>query len=322
VRLEIPDKLVVLRPQRDWHLKNPDRHETSTDCPACQQECDTLGAEIPDHEYGLSNRAYYVECASCGTVFQSPMPGLEELATYYPADYHSMTHSGFLNRVRNDLRIRRLRALAKEDGPILDFGCGDGAFLSQAAGSMQMHSLWGFEIANRKTIEERGHGAIRVVRGEISDLLKIVPKCSLITMNHVIEHLNDPYTTVTSLAERLLPGGIIEGQTPAASSLEHRVFGKRWSGYHAPRHTVVFSRSGLCTLLERCGLANPVTHAAFNPAGIAVSLGSLARKNGGRIRRSGMKWHALVAMATILAPIDLSLGRPGIVNFSAHLHRE
>jgi SAM-dependent methyltransferase len=291
-------------------------------CPACNNLCDKTGVQIPDHEYDLSYEAHYAECRACGTLFQEPMPAMAQLASYYPSDYHSMTNAGLLNRVRNDLRFRRVLKLAKVNGPILDFGCGSGAFLAQTAESIRSRALWGFEIADSPMMEELNCGAIKIVRGELTDLLKVLPRCSLITMNHVIEHLPDPRATITSLTERLLPGGVLEGQTPAADSLERAVFGTRWSGYHAPRHTVVFSKAGLATMLEQCGLSSPLTEAAFNPAGIAVSLGSLGHKNGGRIRRSGLRWLSLVAMATLLAPVDLCFARPGIINFSAYRNRE
>jgi len=113
-------------------------------CPACNNLCDKTGVLIPDHEYDLDYVARYAECNACGTLFQEPMPTVAQLATYYPSDYHSMTTAGLLNRVRNDLRIRRLLRLAKVNGPILDFGCGGGAFLAQAAESIRSRTLWGF----------------------------------------------------------------------------------------------------------------------------------------------------------------------------------
>jgi len=245
------------------------------------------------------------------------MPGESELAGFYPADYHSMTHSGRLQRLRDGVRVRRLAKLAPPSGALLDFGCGDGSFLVAAARSLGGRPLWGFEIAERSETESLAGGAVTVVRGDFTQLLERLPPCGLITMNHVIEHLRDPLRTVSQLAERLVRGGVLEGQTPAADSLEHAVFGKRWSGFHAPRHTVVFSRSGLGRLLERSGLGSPQVRGAFNPAGIAVSLASLPQRGSGRIRRSGLKWLCLLGAAGLLAPIDLLSGRPGIVDFTA-----
>ena len=291
-------------------------------CPACRALCRAASVEIPDHEYGLVQLARYAECEACGTLFQVPMPGVSELAAYYPPDYHSMTHAGFLNRVRNELRVHRLSKLVHGNGPVLDFGCGDGAFLVQASERMRDRQFWGFEIAERETIEHLRNGSVKIVKGDLRDLLRILPRCSAITMNHVIEHLPEPSATMSALAERLEPGGILEGQTPAADSLERTVFGRKWSGYHAPRHTVIFSKCGLHSMLRDCGLTSISTDAAFNPAGIAVSLGSLGHRNGGRIKRAGSKWLALMAAAAVLAPIDLLSGRPGIMNFAAYRNPE
>lgn len=290
----------------------------SNSCPACGALANHEGTAVPDHEYGLSYVARYIECRVCGTLFQEAMPTISELAAFYPSDYHSMTHAGWLNRIRNDLRIRRLKGLLTGEGAILDYGCGDGAFLAQAAERMPHRRFWGFEIAERAATTVLAEGRVTLVKGSLPDLLAILPACSLITLNHVIEHLPDPLTVVTALVERLLPGGVFEGQTPAADSLERSIFGRRWSGYHAPRHTVIFSRGGLCRMLERSGLSAPVVRGAFNPASLAVSLGSIPHRGTGRIRRSGLKWLSLLGMAGALSPVDLWSGRPGIIDFVAY----
>ena len=156
-----------------------------------------------------------------------------------------------------------------------------------------------------------------IVKGRPDDLFARLPLCSLITLNHVIEHLPSPQSIVNRLVDRLLPGGAFEGQTPAADSLERRVFGTRWSGYHAPRHTVVFSQSGLRQMLTRTGLREVSTTGAANPAALAVSIGSLAHSGPGRIRRHGLKWLSLLAVAAILAPVDLLCRKPGVMDFAA-----
>ena len=286
-------------------------------CPACDERFEGTATEIPDHEYALERVGRYVECPACRTLFQEPMPGGAELASFYPADYHSVTHGGLLQRVRDALRARRLEKLAKAPGAILDFGCGDGSFLVHAAEVMPGRELWGFEIGEQCETQRPANGRVTIVKGELKDLLECLPGCAVITMNHVIEHLPDPRAAVAALAGRLVPGGVLEGQTPAADSLEHRVFGEKWSGYHSPRHTVVFSRAGLQQALEKSGLWATKISGAFNPAGIAVSLGSLKDEGAGRIRRSGWRWLALLAGASALAPADLLSGSPGIVDFVA-----
>ena len=156
-----------------------------------------------------------------------------------------------------------------------------------------------------------------MVQGSLEDLLEVLPRCRLITMNHVIEHLPCPVEVVSQLVTKLEPGGVFEGQTPNSDSLEHVIFRANWSGYHAPRHTVVFSRRGMSSLLLSAGLAEIRVNGAFNPAALAVSLASIFHGGAsGRIPRQGPKWLGYLGMATILAPLDLFSGAPGVINFS------
>jgi SAM-dependent methyltransferase len=271
---------------------------------------------VPDHEYGVAFRARYAACAACRSEYQTPMPGAAELAAFYPQGYHSFAAGGLLLRLRHDVRLRRLRALAPREGAILDYGCGDGAFLARAAERLPERQLFGFEIGERREITTRVAGRVTIVRGQLTDLLDVVPPCALVTMNHVIEHLPDPAAVVAALRARLVPGGILEGQTPAAGSLEHRLFGSRWSGYHAPRHTVVLSPSGLRRLLERTGLTQVAISGAFNPAGLALSLAALSHADApGRLSRRGPRWLLCLGTAAMLAPVDLLSRAPAVIDF-------
>jgi hypothetical protein len=189
----------------------------------------------------------------------------------------------------------------------------------RAAEQMPQHSFFGYEISDQPQIVEHLDGRVTLIRGGEPDLFRLLPLCGLITMNHVIEHLPVPVRTLSQLRKQLLPNGRIEGQTPAANSLEHRLFGKRWSGYHAPRHTVVFSPMGLDRVLGRAGFEVQDIKGAFNPAGIAVSLASLTApaELPSRIQRKGLKWLCYLALATPLSAADFLSRSPGIVNFSA-----
>ncbi len=76
-------------------------------------------------------------------------------------------------------------------------------------------------------------------------------------------------------------------------------------------------------MLYRTGFADVRVEGTFNPAAIAVSLASAAHGGGGgRIRRAGPRWLALVAVASACAPVDLLSRRPGVVNFSARRRRQ
>jgi SAM-dependent methyltransferase len=288
-------------------------------CPACSSTSTVASYVVPDHEYDVGYTAEYSLCEACGTLRQTPIPDLETLATFYPERYHSFGASGLLARLKDNARLRRLRSfLASDRGVILDYGCGDGRFIKHAAASTSGLVFWGYEMAARKKEDVTHDGRVTIIHGSVDDLLSVLPPCDVVTMNHVIEHLPDPLAVLSALHGRMNAGATMEGQTPAADSLERKVFRSRWSGFHAPRHTVVFSRTGLKRMLTTAGFQNPAVTAAFNPAGIAVSLASMSHGDRpGTITRQGPRWLAYVAAAAALHPIELVANAPGIVNYAA-----
>jgi SAM-dependent methyltransferase len=246
------------------------------------------------------------------------MPTAEQLVAFYGQTYHSMSDGGFLMLLRHKMRIRRLRGLLGGGaGTVLDYGCGNGSFIRRAAEVLPEVEFIGYEIGDKKEIVHHTD-RVTIVRASLEDLLPVLPPCRVIIMNHVIEHLPDPFSVVSTLASRLEPGGYFDGQTPNAASFEHKIFGRYWSGYHAPRHTVVFSIAGLHRLLERSGVAAIRIAGAFNPAGYAVSLASLPHGHvRGIIPRHGLRWLLYVMSATVVLPFDVLSGAPGMVNFKA-----
>jgi SAM-dependent methyltransferase len=289
-------------------------------CPACASASIAARVCVPDHEYGLTHVATYARCGGCGSLYQQPMPEIGELAAYYPSNYHSFTASGVIPRLKHRARLKRLTSFVNTSRPVvLDYGCGDGGFIRDAAARAAGWQFWGYEIASRSEKILKEDGRVTIIRGSLDDLLSELPPCDLVTMNHVIEHLPDPVSVLTALRQRMPGGAVLEGQTPAADSFECRVFGTAWSGFHAPRHTVVFSRPGLTAAIERAHFIAPQVTTAFNPAGIAVSLASaLHGRQRGKVRRTGGAWLGYLAAATVLQPIDRLSGCPGIVNYVAY----
>lgn len=287
-------------------------------CFACGQHGEISITVVPDFEYCLPDSGNYAECRSCGTLFQHPMPGLDQLAEYYPPTYHAATSHGLLSRLRHAGRLRKLSGLLDGKGAFLDYGCGNGAFLLWVARQGLDRPLFGYEISDTNSIEYLADNAVTIVRGDPAQLQSVLPPCRVISMNHVIEHLPNPIHTLKFLAAALVPGGHLIGQTPASDSLERQVFGCYWSGYHAPRHTVIFSRIGLTYYLTRAGLGNVTISTAFNPAALGVSLSAMVRGPGKGIPRKGPSWLVWLSLATLLAPIDLLSSRGGIIDFSAN----
>jgi SAM-dependent methyltransferase len=246
------------------------------------------------------------------------MPDEATLASFYPEGYHSFALTSRLMRIRVDMRMNRLRKFLPNSGNVLDYGCGNGLFLRMSAQRFPDSRFYGYEIADSNEIVEDMDGQVTIYRGSQEWFWSQAPDFEVIILNHVIEHLPSPSSILSKMVEHLQPGGTIEGQTPRVDSYDARIFGHYWSGYHAPRHTVIFSKRSLELALENAGLSNVNVTAAFNPAGIAMSLGALAHgDNPGTVKREGTGFLLYMAAATGLSIIDFFSGKPGIVNFSA-----
>ncbi|HLF19005.1 MAG TPA: class I SAM-dependent methyltransferase [Candidatus Omnitrophota bacterium] len=292
---------------------------SKTACPACLSLSVLRSVSVVDHEYALDIRATYNQCAECHSFYQHPMPDEATLASYYPHDYHSFDANNIFTYLKHSQRLKSIVSLLKKDTfTMLDYGCGGGSFLQFAARQNPKATFIGYEVQAEKEIIHLVDKRAVIIKGRLENLIKELPEVDLITMHHVIEHLPDPYTVIKALYEKLSPGGFFIGQTPATDSLEYKIFQTKWSGFHAPRHTVIFSQKGMEKILKRSELINSRVYGGFNPGGIAVSLASLPQGNRpGRIARQGFLWLFVALLAALLYPIDLLSGQPGIINFQA-----
>jgi SAM-dependent methyltransferase len=291
-------------------------------CRACSIGRLAKKVAIPDFEYATQGSASYGECLGCGSFTQIPMPDGNRLAAAYPSDYHSFLPASRLSRLRQRMRISQLKLAfgrGQLDRRILDFGCGDGIFLNALAEAFPKGQFFGYEIGDSNIKEERFEGRVRIYRGDPQFFWGEIPKMDLVTMNHVIEHLPEPLQTLQQINAILAPGGLLEGQTPNSDCIERSIFKTRWSGFHSPRHTVVFSRRGLEKVLLDAGFVSPEVRSGFNPASWAVSFGSMLQNSDkpSGIRRKGIRWLALVLAAGGPSWIESRFYRSGIINFEA-----
>ncbi len=77
----------------------------------------------------------------------------------------------------------------------------------------------------------------------------------LVVLWHVLEHLDDPEIGLRGAVEALGSHGRIVVSVPNLDSLQARIGGRRWFHLDVPRHAIHFTRRGLVSLIERCGLS-------------------------------------------------------------------
>ena len=234
-------------------------------CPVCGGEDHGNFAEGYDYELmTCANRWRFVQCDHCSHVWLNPRPAIAELATIYPKHYYAYNYATKISPVavkaKEWLDRGKLRgivgALGRQPASFMDIGCGDGRFLrSMEKLGVPRDRIYGLELDERVVAPLREQG-FQAFCERVEDCERI-PEASLdlITMFHVIEHVDDPASVVRQAARWLAPGGIFAVETPNLDSLDARLFhDTHWGGYHIPRHWNLFQPDTLARLFSDQGL--------------------------------------------------------------------
>ena len=118
---------------------------------------------------------------------------------------------------------------------LLDFGCGVGFFLKRVEKIAKIKNSCGLEINNFALNEARKNTKKSKIFIKIEDIDK---KFDLITMLHVVEHLDDvDLRNVLQKIKKLLNDkGKILISTPAKNALANRIKKNKWIGFKDPTH--------------------------------------------------------------------------------------
>lgn len=175
------------------------------------------------------------------------------MADFYPEEYIRVGRAP--ERVLRWLRRRdlepRVRLVAEQPGRrVLDVGCATGEFLDamRAAGWI----VAGVEPAPWAADRALARG-LPVWRATLRRSALPQASFDVVTMWDVIEHLSDPRDDLAAVRRALRPDGRLILTTPVLDGWEARRFGRRWPGWDAPRHLLVFDRSSLERLLDSAG---------------------------------------------------------------------
>ncbi len=243
-------------------------------CPLCGGRDPRAFAQGFDYELRTcANEWRFVSCPRCDHVWLDPRPAVSTLATIYPPHYYAYNFAARVHpiavRGKAWLDGRKMGAIRRRLGrrarSYLDVGCGDGRFLrAMERLGLDRSRLYGLELDRRIADRLRREG-YQVDCARVEDATLADGSLDLITMFHVIEHVDQPVATVAQLTRWLAPGGMLALETPNRNSLDARWFRRTfWGGYHFPRHWHLFTTTGVIEM---------VTGAGLEPAGVAYQTG-------------------------------------------------
>jgi 2-polyprenyl-3-methyl-5-hydroxy-6-metoxy-1,4-benzoquinol methylase len=210
-------------------------------------------------DYLLSREEFELwKCGECGFIFTQGVPPADEIGKYYQSqDYisHSDTSKGLMNKAyhisRNFMLGKKYRMIKRvsQGKKLLDIGCGTGYF----AGYLKQK---GYKVAGVEADQNARDFAKRVfgvpvfspaefLNGEIEGSFDVI------TLWHVLEHLDDFNLYLERMLEHLTPFGTIVIALPNCSALDARHYRGYWAGYDVPRHLWHFTPSTFKILAEK-----------------------------------------------------------------------
>lgn len=267
-------------------------------CSCCGSKDFVNAIENPiDYEYGLINEQTlsYRQCLSCDTEWLVPRPDEDAIKSFYPEDYHAYHENhdliaSTLVNLRAVIRRRYYSKLTPDYAQVrlFDVGSGDCRHFHELQKTGR-YICSGIEI-NEDMVRVGREQGFEIFSGTLENLEvdNQENKYDIITMYHVLEHVEEPDIVMEHVFRMLRPGGFVIGQLPVKDSWEHKIFEDKWAGYHYPRHLQIFSRNGLKALFENAGFtkilfkSTPHCQTAISIQNKLMSMGIRLSLRGGR----------------------------------------
>lgn len=218
--------------------------------------------------YASGERFDVFSCEDCGFTFTQDVPVEAEIGRYYETpDYisHSDTKKGAMNAIYHQVRkymlSKKARLVAKEShrksGRLLDIGTGTGYF----AAAMEQRG-WEVEAieknAQARTFAEEHFGL--EVKGDEALQEFESGSFDVITLWHVMEHLEHLDETWECLRELLSDRGVLIVAVPNCSSYDAGKYGEYWAAYDVPRHLWHFTPVTIQQLASKHGFIMAARH--------------------------------------------------------------
>lgn len=230
-------------------------------CPICEKT--TFSDHLICTDYFATNETFELKkCNSCGFVFTQNFPIERYIGKYYEVpNYisHSDTKTGIVNYLYHFARNFMLRrkcslvvsASKLSQGAILDYGSGTGYFLNTIA-----QAGW------KATGIEKSEIGREFAKKEFNLDVKTPEELSLqkeesfdvITLWHVLEHIENLQDVLQQFKQILKPEGVLIVAVPNSDSFDAKYYQEDWAAYDVPRHLWHFSSGSIEQLSAKIGL--------------------------------------------------------------------
>jgi 2-polyprenyl-3-methyl-5-hydroxy-6-metoxy-1,4-benzoquinol methylase len=218
------------------------------------------------------------QCPQCGLGTTRPFPERQELERLYSSENYRAHKRRFVFPVEwfvrwsRNRRFKRVKKFSSR-GRVLDIGCGRGLILSMA--KSEGWEACGLEFSDESAAYARNELGLDIRTGNIKDAEFLDGDFDVVTIWHVLEHMENPVGTIKECYRILKPGGLLLISLPNMRSMQSVMTGRHWFHLDIPYHLYHFNTENLKRLLnEHSFKIMKVSHFSFefNPFGFLQSL--------------------------------------------------
>lgn len=231
-------------------------------------------------------------CDNCGLVYIDPKPSWDLLQTFYASAYACYNSSSDLPETEADspkwhlaswrypapnlsgssTGVKQFFAVASEwlsgkiisyslavpfslpkDAHIFDLGYGSGSWLLGMS-QLGYRNLYGYDIdANKDNVQRLNDSGIHITDGMFLQNKYPENFFDCIRLEHVFEHLLDPFEIMKKCYKMLKRGGILVMTFPCSQSISFRLSVRHYAHRDSPRHLYLHTPTSTRLLLEPVG---------------------------------------------------------------------
>ncbi|MCZ6900456.1 MAG: class I SAM-dependent methyltransferase [Bacteroidetes bacterium] len=225
-------------------------------CPLCSSGHFNNYLICRDHSISKESFAI-VECEVCKFKFTNPRPETNKIIKYYESDSYvpiANRANTLINLIYQLVRkftlkskIRLINELSTK-GNILDVGCGTGHFLQVCVkDGWKVQGVEQSMVARNYAQELLGI----TIYEQLSDIESLNQKYEIISLWHVLEHMEDLDQTMVGLKNHLSKNGTIVTAVPNCHSFDAKYYKSFWAGFDVPRHFYHFTQKTMEELVKR-----------------------------------------------------------------------
>ncbi len=192
-------------------------------------------------DYYYSGEVFELVTDGRGILKTQPIP--DDIGRYYDTENyisHANSKKSIIEKIYAKVQAWNFRYKKKilskysVDGKVLDYGCGNGAFLNYLENNSK-YTLFGYEPISE--VQETKSTIYR-------KLENIQEEFDIIMLWHVFEHIENREEVLQNLRNKLTPNGIILIAIPNFASLDAQYYKEEWAAWDVPRHFYHYSREG------------------------------------------------------------------------------